>query len=119
MYERHGAGLRASTRFKDLVDLVLIALHSTVRGPAAHTALMSEVHRRTAAGTHLSLPPAFTVPDPAWTSGYRAEAAKARDLPTECLTLGGVTPLADAFVSPLLHPPGPAGTWNCDVRIWA
>jgi predicted nucleotidyltransferase component of viral defense system len=118
MYERHGAGLRASTRFKDLVDLVLIALNSPVQGPVAHAALMSEVERRRAAGTHLELPSAFTVPDPAWTSGYRAEAAKARDLSADCRTLGGVTPLADAFVSPLLRIDGPAGTWDCDTRRW-
>lgn len=119
MYERHGAGLRASTRFKDLVDLVLIALRSTVRGPVAHTALVSEVHRRRAAGTHLELPATFTVPDPAWTSGYHAEAAKARDLPAEYRTLTGATPLAEAFVSPLLSADGPAGTWDCDARTWA
>ena len=118
MYERHGAGSHASTRFKDLVDLVLIALNSPVRGPVAHTALLSEVERRQAAGTHLELPPSFTVPDPSWTAGYRAEAAKARDLPAECRTLAGVTPLADSFVSPLLWPPGPAGTWDCEDRAW-
>ena len=61
MYERHGAGLRASTRFKDLVDLVLIALHSPVHGPVAHAALVAEVARRRAAGTHLDLPERFAV----------------------------------------------------------
>ena len=118
MYERHGAGLRASTRFKDLVDLVLIALNSPVQGPVAHAALKSEVERRRAAGTHLVLPSTFEVPDPAWTSGYRAEAAKARDLPADCRTLAAVTPLADAFVSPLLDAQAPEGTWDCDTRRW-
>ena len=119
MYERHGAGLRASTRFKDLVDLVLIALLSPVRGLVAHAALVSEVSRRRTAGTHLSLPSTFTVPDPSWTAGYRAEASKARDLPAECRTLVGVTPLADAFVSPLLSTDGPTGTWSPGERAWS
>jgi predicted nucleotidyltransferase component of viral defense system len=118
MYERHGESLRASTRFKDLVDLVLIALNSAVRGPAAHAALHAEVRRRTESGTHLVLPATFEIPDPAWTAGYRAEAAKARDLPAECRTLAGVTPLADAFVSPLLAAEGPGGTWDRDRGTW-
>jgi predicted nucleotidyltransferase component of viral defense system len=119
MYERHGAGLRASTRFKDLVDLALIALNSPVRGPVAHAALRGEVTRRQASGTQLVLPQTFTVPGPAWTSGYRAEAAKARDLPADCRTLAGVTPLADAFVSPLLRTDCPTGSWHPGERTWA
>ena len=67
----------------------------------------------------LVLPDAFAIPDPAWTAGYRAEAAKARDLPADCRTLPGVTPLADGFVSPLLRPHAPDGTWSCDSRSWA
>jgi predicted nucleotidyltransferase component of viral defense system len=118
MYERHGESLRPSTRFKDLVDLVLIALNSPVRGPAAHAALHAEVRRRTESGMHLVLPATFEVPDPSWTGGYRAEAAKARDLPADCHTLAGVTPLADGFVSPLLTEDGPDGTWDCDSRSW-
>ena len=56
MHERHGDRLRPSTRFKDLIDLVLIAMNSALDGPTAHTALHREVRRRRAAGTHLELP---------------------------------------------------------------
>jgi hypothetical protein len=119
MYERHGAGLRASTRFKDLVDLVVIALNSPLRGSAAHAALHREVRRRRTAGTHLVLPEAFAVPDPAWTAGYRAAAADARELPDDCRTLADVTPLADAFVSPLLGDQAPGGWWDCQAQQWA
>jgi hypothetical protein len=119
MYERHGVGRRPSTRFKDLVDLVLIALNSPVHAAAAHAALHREVRRRRAAGTHLVLPDAFTVPDPAWTAGYRAAAANARDLRDDCRTLADVTPLADAFISPLLRDQGPDGTWDCQALRWA
>lgn len=118
MYERHGDRLRPSTRFKDLIDLVLIALNSTVDGPTTHTALHREVRRRQAAGTHLVIPEAFTVPDPVWTSGYGAEARNARDLPTEFRTLAGATPVADAFITPLLRPHGPHGMWRFDRRGW-
>jgi predicted nucleotidyltransferase component of viral defense system len=119
MYERHGVGRRPSTRFKDLVDLVLIASNSPVHAAAAHAALHREVRRRRAAGTHLVLPDAFTVPDPAWTAGYRAAAANARDLRDDCRTLADVTPLADAFISPLLRDQGPDGTWDCQALRWA
>ncbi len=118
MYERHGERLAPSTRFKDLVDLVLIAHQSALNGATAHEALHAEVDRRRAAGTHLIIPGAFTVPDPAWAAGYRAEAAKARELPVEYRTLDGVTPLADAFISPLLQPQAPAGAWQLERRQW-
>lgn len=71
MYERHREQLVPSTRFKDLVDLVLIACNSTLDGVTTHQALHAEVRRRTAAGTHLELPAEFVVPDTSWTSGYR------------------------------------------------
>jgi predicted nucleotidyltransferase component of viral defense system len=119
MYERHGEGQRPSTRFKDLVDLVLIALNSPVRAGAAHAALHREVARRRAAGTRLLLPERFEVPDPAWIAGYRASATGARDLPDDYRTLAGATPVADAFVSPLLGEQPPPGTWDCVTHSWA
>ncbi|MDQ3790780.1 MAG: nucleotidyl transferase AbiEii/AbiGii toxin family protein [Actinomycetota bacterium] len=119
MYERHGEHLRPSTRFKDLIDLALIALNSTLDGPTTHTALHREVRRRQNAGTHLVLPATFGVPDPSWTSGYGAEARNALDLPAEFRTLSGVTPVADAFITPLLQPRGPLGVWRFEQREWS
>lgn len=101
-----------STRFKDLVDLVPIACNSTVDGVVTHQALHAEVRRRRAAGTHLDLPEAFAVPDASWTAGYRAEAAKTKELSAEHLTLEGATPLADAFITPLLREQPPSGRWR-------
>lgn len=118
MYERHGERLLPSTRFKDLVDLVLIATKSSLSGPTTHAALQAEVRRRQAAGTHLILPGAFAVPGPGWPAGYRAEAAKAHELPARYRTLDGVTTLADAFVSPLLGRDGPLGRWQFERRTW-
>jgi predicted nucleotidyltransferase component of viral defense system len=118
MYERHREQLVPSTRFKDLVDLVLIACNSALDGAITHQALHAEVRRRTAAGTHLVLPAAFTVPDSSWTAGYRAEAAKTTELSAEHRTLAGVTSLADAFITPLLQEQPPDGTWRPDRLRW-
>lgn len=118
MYERHGERLLPSTRFKDLVDLVLIANKSSLSGATTHAALHAEVRRRQAAGTHLILPETFAVPSPAWQTGYRSEAAKAHELPVHYRALDGATTLADAFISPLLRKEGPPGTWDFERCEW-
>ncbi|MFI6101702.1 nucleotidyl transferase AbiEii/AbiGii toxin family protein [Lentzea sp. NPDC051213] len=118
MYERHRERLVPSTRFKDLVDLVLIACNSSLNGTTTHEALHAEVRRRNAAGTHLMLPAGYVVPDPSWTAGYRAEAAKTTELSDEHRTLGGIASLADAFITPLLQQQPPAGTWRLDRLRW-
>ena len=118
MYERHRKQLLPSTRFKDLVDLVLIAQKSTLDGRITHAALHAEVRRRQVAGTHLVLPPVFTVPGRSWLSGYRAEARKAHELPAEHHTLEGATPLANAFITPLLQQHATSGTWQFNRLRW-
>src|ERR1051326_3090393 len=65
---------RPSTRFRDLVDIVLIARHQPVHADAAMAAAESERVRR-----NLALPQEFDVPDRStWTRGY---ANAARDVP--------------------------------------
>ncbi|WP_237774666.1 nucleotidyl transferase AbiEii/AbiGii toxin family protein [Actinosynnema sp. ALI-1.44] len=118
MYERHGERLGPSTRFKDLVDLVFIAHNSALNGTITHAALRAEVNRRRAAGTHLTLPTEFEVPSPAWIAGYRAQAAKAHDLPAAYRTLEGAIPLAHAFITPLLQEQELNGTWQFERRQW-
>lgn len=118
MYERHRERLLPSTRFKDLVDLVLIACNSTLDGATTHRALHAEVRRRTSAGTHLLLPAEFAVPDASWTAGYRAAAGKTTELSAEHRTLDGVLPLADAFITPLLQERPPSGVWKVDRLRW-
>ncbi|RSM62145.1 hypothetical protein DMH04_52900 [Kibdelosporangium aridum] len=118
MYELHGDRQRPSSRFKDLVDLMVIAVKSPVDGATTYAALTAEVDRRRAAGTNVVLPEKFVVPDPSWTAGYRAAAARAYELPTEYRTLGGAVPLAEAFVAPLLQQQGPQGAWNTKRLVW-
>ncbi|WP_245633945.1 nucleotidyl transferase AbiEii/AbiGii toxin family protein [Amycolatopsis jejuensis] len=119
MYEMHGpAATINSSRYKDLVDLVLIMLKETLEGRAVHTVLHKEAERRIARGTTLTLPAAFTVPNKTWDAGYRAAAAGVRELSTEFRSLTGVMDLADAFVTPLLQTAPPAGQWHPAQRSW-
>jgi hypothetical protein len=89
-----------------------------LNGATTHAALHAEVRRRQAAGTHLILPAAFTVPDPSWAGGYRAEAAKTHELAAEYRTLDGIMSLIDAFVTPLLQEQSPGGAWRFDRLRW-
>ena len=118
MYERHREQLAHSTRFKDLVDLVLIARNSALDGATTHSALHAEVRRRQSSGTHLILPDTFTVPDPSWVVGYSREAAKTHELPVEYRTLENVASLTDAFITPLLQEQPPGGKWRFDHLRW-
>jgi hypothetical protein len=119
MYERYKAGGNPSTRYKDLVDLALFALKAPLPGNETHQILRDEVDRRAKRGMILRLPDTFQVPDPrSWTSGYHNVAKGVRELPEELRTLNGVNALADAFITPLLHPEPPAGHWRPDERTW-
>lgn len=109
--ERHGPAQRPSTRYKDLVDLVVLALHGRVEAEAQQAALRSEADRR-----GLVLPARFDVPDRGlWERGYAAEARRAVALPVNTLNeaLAHVRP----FLDPLLA--GAAvGTWHPDQAQW-
>lgn len=118
MYERHRTALVPSTRFKDLVDLVVIAHNAAPSGELTHAALHAEVHRRRRAGGHVLLPAAFEIPDPSWVGGYRGQATKIHDLPPDCRTLASATPVADAFITPLLQDQPPPGRWTPNQLLW-
>lgn len=118
MYERHAEDT-VSSRYKDLVDLALIALASELDGPSTHAALHAEVRRRHSTGVPLDLPAQFTVPDPVtWRPGYHQQAVRAADLPEQYRTIDGVHGLADQFVTPLLNPAAVPGTWVPDDLRW-
>ena len=94
--ERHGPTQAPSTRFRDLVDLVAIAVAASVDAQPQMTALRSEAERR-----GLQLPDRFAVPDRAlWEPGYTAEAGRSL-LPTARTldeALATVTPCLDPLL---------------------
>jgi hypothetical protein len=107
--ERHAG--HPSTRFRDLVDIVLIARSQTIDGGQLSAALNSERRRR-----GLDLPAEFSVTDPAlWADGY---ATSARSVPgLEERDLAAALPIAKSLLDPVL-----AGTvggrWNPDELTW-
>ena len=102
----------ASTRFKDLVDLVAISARGTVDAALQMRALAKEAHRR-----NLTLPAAFDVPDRAlWQTGYRAEAKRTRGL--NAADLDAALTVLRPMLDPLLD--GTAiGVWDPSAARWA
>lgn len=108
--ERHGE--RPSTRFRDLVDIVLIARSQRVDASALFAALASERCRR-----ELVLPDQFDVPDrPLWAAGYRTAAREVPGMAERTLAAAVVT--AQRLFDPVLD--GRArGHWDPHSLRWA
>ena len=111
MFEVHGEMGRPSTRYRDVVDLVAIAIAAPVEAKPQMAALQSEAERR-----GIKLPVRFTVPDrDLWERGYAAEAA--RSLLPIAHTLDEALEVCSPFLDPLLD--GSATrTWNPERREW-
>lgn len=111
-FQRYGGGVRPSTRYRDLVDLVAIV--TTTRVDAAQTlaALTAQVERRS-----LTLPDSFDVPDRTlWEAGYRREAG--RSLLEVAQTLDEALAIVRPFIDPILQAAA-AGTWDPKLAAWS
>lgn len=96
IFERYGRSDAPSTRFKDLVDLVAIALVAPLDAAGQLVAVRSEAERRS-----VELPDHFDVPDRAsWERGYAAEAR--RSLLPSGRRLDEALVLARALLDPVL-----------------
>jgi Nucleotidyl transferase AbiEii toxin, Type IV TA system len=104
MSELHAG--RPSTRFRDLVDLVLIARTQRIRADELRTALVSERLRR-----GLPVVDRLVVPDEAlWRSGYKAVAADVADVPEKALD--DALRLARRLVEPVLNGLVDGSVWD-------
>jgi hypothetical protein len=108
--EPHGDG-RPSTRFRDLLDLVALAVSVRVRSTEQRVAILSEIERR-----GLEMPERFAVPDQTlWEGGFARAARRAVEPPATTLdeALAIVTP----FIDPALD--GTAvGVWDPETGQW-
>jgi hypothetical protein len=108
--EKHGA--RPSTRFRDLVDLVLVAHSQQVRADELATALASERLRR-----ELPLGNELAVPDETlWRAGYRTVAADVPGIAEK--NLADALPLAKRFIDPVLAGSVRGAVWDPVDLVW-
>jgi len=103
---------RPSSREKDLVDLVVLAVTQDVNAGNLRRALEAEARNRS-----LALPAEFTVPA-AWGARYAKLAAP---LPacSEYRTVDTATALMRSFLDPVLVGRVDQLTWHHDLRGWA
>ncbi|OHU47226.1 hypothetical protein BKG82_26590 [Mycobacteroides chelonae] len=113
MYETHGAAATPSSRFRDLVDLVVISTHSSsLQAAAAITAVAAEQRRR-----GITIPPELPLPSHAWTAGYRKQAASTSAVPADLNTAAAALGQLVTFARPLLEGTA-AGTWDPRSKRW-
>ncbi|MDE2573527.1 MAG: nucleotidyl transferase AbiEii/AbiGii toxin family protein [bacterium] len=109
-YTRTYAGTRASTRVKDLVDLVLIATTSVLDGRRLHIAVAAVFEQR---ATH-KLPATLPAPPASWRQPFR-RLTETLEITRE---LGDGHRLAAALLGPILNGRFTAGTWDPRARDW-
>jgi nucleotidyltransferase AbiEii toxin of type IV toxin-antitoxin system len=109
---RSDDGVTPSTRYRDLVDLALIASRQQVDAAGVRTAILSETTRR-----GLRLPARFDVPDAAtWRPGYQALAAKTPAL-GPLRDFDAAVDLVRRLVDPVLAGPITA-RWDPARAVW-
>jgi hypothetical protein len=119
MYELHGAGRTPSTRYKDLVDLMVFAVNVTLPGAEMHQLIRDEAVRRRARGVELELPEEFRLPDRRnWAGGYVKAASGVRELPEDLRQVAQAVVLAGKFITPLLREPVLEGEWRPAEQVW-
>jgi len=112
MYDRYGPRSSPSTRYHDLVDLVLIARTCTLDAAHTRSAIRGQEQRR-----GLTVPLTLTSPGPTWTTAYRATAHRSR-LPPNLHDLTDALSTVRTLLGPLLTDSVRAGRWNPDDQTW-
>jgi len=110
-FATYGRTNRASTRVKDLIDLVVIAHCAHLSAQDTIAALRAQASRR-----DIVLPTRFDIPDmDHWSRHYPIEARKVRGLTER--TLADAVSVARNFVDPILA--GTAtGSWDPVSLLW-
>ena len=103
MGEHHRNG-SASTRYRDLVDLVLIVTQCAIDAASTRQALITQHDRR-----NLTLPGSLVSPADHWVDGYHHIARSNRVEPTR---LYDALAVVGACLDPLLQNTIRTGTWN-------
>lgn len=113
MYEVHGS--RASTRYRDLYDIGLIALELEVDAETLRTALRTQEHLRA-----MTLPDRMVLPSDEWLSGYERFIGTLQQPWAELNSVDNALAMAGALLDPLLvnEAQVAAGKWSPGTRQW-
>lgn len=112
MYGSYGISPAPSTRFRDLVDLVLIVTTSSLDAELTGRALRSEALRR-----NLILPEQMHAPSPQWPAGY-TQIARNSSLHAELRNLDAALVRVGACLNPVLGGEVTAGYWDPQQQRW-
>ena len=111
MYETHGAAALPSSRFRDLVDLMIILTASSdLDATAVITSVTTEQRRRA-----ITIPTDLPAPSQQWTTGYQRLAS--RLLAPNLHRLDAALEHLRAFAAPVLTSTA-AGTWQPTTNRW-
>lgn len=105
-----------ANRAQDLVDTLLLALHTPWEGPATHAMLHAELAVRQEQGENHGVPGHFELPNPEWGPKFARYAAATPSLPY--MNLSDALPMAKAFLDPLLAPEPPRADWDPQTLRW-
>lgn len=112
MYQRYGPSEAPSSRYRDLVDLVLITANFFLEAAETAAALAAESTRRS-----MTLPTALQTPGGQWRTGYPG-TARDTALSRELHDLQAALAAAAECLDPLLDGQMTTGTWNPAERRW-
>jgi hypothetical protein len=113
MYGTYGAGQQPSTRYRDLVDLVLIVQSSSIDAAETRAALVQQARVR-----QIVLPAAMKSPAPSWTVAYLQQATQMSQLIRELHDLETALTFVGQCLNPLLSNIVMSGAWDPSSLSW-
>ena len=113
MYTRYGTLAAPSSRYHDLVDLVLITANCQIDAAEPSRSLT-----RQSAIRGLQLPTQLKAPAPSWSSGYPRAAAQARSMSAELRNLPAALAAAARCLDPVLSGAVTTGVWEHQRSEW-
>lgn len=113
MYTRYGTLLSPSSRYHDLVHLVLITSNFQIDAGELNPSLTRQSVIR-----GMELPSELESPAPSWTSGYPRAAAQARSMGDELRTLPAALDAVGRCLNPVLSGAVSTGVWQPQLSAW-
>ncbi len=113
MYSTYGTQRQPSSRYRDLVDLVLIIQSSAIDAADTRAALAQQARVR-----RMTLPPAIRSPASSWTNAYRRQASQTPRLLQDLHGLDAALTFVGRCLNPLLADTTTSGVWDPASVSW-